>query len=273
MATTKINLILNLNQKFYERIKESFTWRKASNMNFFRFQISDFRFQISDFRFQISLKPATKLNQKKSVSGFTMIELLCVIIIVGSLTASAIPQLLDFRNGIEHLSTTVVSRRNHGGTNYDIPVIKGGLWTVEPRSGGSYTLIFTFLRTITNAGTATLIEGSPAIIGALSIGPNPNQITVPISGVSSRQRLHIKLDGPINTAGVTINNIEARLKVLVGDLNGNGIVDAGDVQTVQQNTRSAITQLNFLSDINSSGVIDGNDVSAAQTNVGTVLIN
>ncbi len=38
--------------------------------------------------------PRSFLNSK---SGFTMIELLCVIIIVGALTASAMPNFLDFR--------------------------------------------------------------------------------------------------------------------------------------------------------------------------------
>ena len=47
--------------------------------------------------FRLNLKKIEKIKRQKKSGGFTMIELLCVIVIIGTLGSSAFSSLVDFR--------------------------------------------------------------------------------------------------------------------------------------------------------------------------------
>ena len=53
---------------------------------------------------------------------------------------------------------------------------------------------------------------------------------------------------------------------LVGDVNGNRVVDKPDADSVKANKNQAVNGTNFRNDINLSGVVDKPDKNAVQTN-------
>jgi hypothetical protein len=144
---------------------------------------------------------------------------------------------------------------------------------LECRSGGAsnaFTLIYTLDRNLTAAGTATVTQGA-ATVGTPTVGPNANQVTVPLTGVTNAQHLIITLNGVQDAAGAILNNLVGRVDVLLGDVNASRRVDAADVSLVRQQTLQPVTTSNFREDVNASGRIDAADVSIARQQTLTSL--
>jgi hypothetical protein len=165
---------------------------------------------------------------------------------------------------------TVVSRKIHGiaGT-FDIDLPLAGTAGVECRAAGpgdSYTLIYTFNGTVGFAGTATKVQGSETV-GTAAIGPNPNQVTVPLSGVTNLQHVVVSLDGVRDQIGGLLGSLTARMDVVLSDVNQTHDVNSGDVFLVQQQNGQALPPngtADFHRDINVNGFIDSGDVFLSQ---------
>jgi PKD repeat protein len=177
---------------------------------------------------------------------------------------------------VESPVTGVVSRRMHGtiSTPFDIDLPLGGTAGEEcrlPGPGGTYQLIYTFQRNITQHGTATLVKGTANIDSVVS-GPAANEVTVNLSGVTDRQHLVLRLDGAQDTEGTILNNLPARMDVLVGDVNGSGRTDNGDAIAIR-NLAGAVPNNTATSraDVNCSGRVDNGDATAVHNNAGAVI--
>jgi hypothetical protein len=181
---------------------------------------------------------------------------------------------VQFTNTLaEGACANVVSRKNHGGTEFDIPLPTSGKAGIECRTPGtrnSHTLIYTLSGNLAAAGTATVTQGS-ATVGTPVIGPGANQITVPVGNVNNAQHLIITVNGARDTTGVVVSNLVARMDVLAGDVNASGLVDSGDVFLVRQQTGQKATSSNFREDVNASGVIDSGDVFVTRQHTGSGL--
>jgi hypothetical protein len=162
----------------------------------------------------------------------------------------------------------------HGAAGpFDINLPTAGTAGIECRSGGAsnaYTLIYTFGTNLSFAGAAAVTQGT-ATVGAPTIGPNLNQVTVPLTGVTNAQHLVVTLRGVEDASEVTLTSQAARMGVLIGDVNFTGGVDGNDVAAVQSHTRQSVTSANFQYDVNASGGIDGNDVAITQAHTRTSL--
>jgi hypothetical protein len=175
---------------------------------------------------------------------------------------------------VEGPCPTVVSRKTHGTAgDFDVTLPLTGTPGLECRSGGAtnaYTLVYTLDRNLAVAGTGTVAQGT-ATIGTPTLGPNANQVTVPLTGVTNAQHLIITLNGVQDTAGAILNNLVGRVDVLIGDVNATGGVDGNDVSAVQSHTRQSVSSTTFRYDVNATGGIDGNDVSLTQSHTRTSL--
>jgi Dockerin type I domain len=95
---------------------------------------------------------------------------------------------------------------------------------------------------------------------------------VPLTGVTNAQHFILQLNGIQDSVGSpTLNGLNGRLDVLLGDVNANGLVDGNDVSAVQSQTRQPVSGMNFRADVNANGIIDGNDVSLTQGQTRTSL--
>lgn len=152
---------------------------------------------------------------------------------------------------------SVVSRKVHGAAGtFDIPLPLVGNVGLESRSG-PHTLIYTLDRSVTAAGIVTVL---PSGGGTASLGPNPNQVTVNLTGIPNAQHITVTLNGVQDAAANVLNNLAARMDVLLGDVDASGRVDGGDVLLTRQQNLQTPTTSNFRADVNASGRIDGGDV-------------
>ncbi len=174
----------------------------------------------------------------------------------------------------------VVSRKNHNGTDYDVPLPATGTAGVECRAAGpgdSHTLIFTFDRTLATAGQATITQGTATLAPAQSggtnpsVGPNPNQVTVELANVANAQHLVVTLSDAHDSAGDVLASMDARMDVLLGDVNGIAGVTGADVNQIKAQVGATLSSENFRTDINVNGNVTGADVNAAKAQVGTSL--
>jgi len=187
------------------------------------------------------------------------------------------PSASDFQLiiAVDSTLTGAVSRKVHasaGPFDINLPLV-GSPRGVECRTGGAsnaYTIIYTFARGLTHVDSATVTQGTGTIDTVNSgIGPNGNQYTVSLTGVTNVQYLNVTLDGVHDTAGAIIDNAIARVGILIGDTNANGLVNSTDVSQTQAQSGQTVTGSNFRTDINANGLITSTDVSIVQSKSGT----
>jgi Dockerin type I domain len=166
---------------------------------------------------------------------------------------------------------SVVSEKTHGSAGtFDINLPLSGTRGVECRSGGTgeaagqFTMILTFSTPLASCGSTT---GN----GALFSGPGPNQCTVNLSRVTNATYVTVTLNGVVSSTGGVGNNFTGTMGVLLGDVNGNGSVDSGDVTLVRQQTLQNVTQSNFREDVTANGSIDSGDVTITRQQTLTSL--
>ena len=153
---------------------------------------------------------------------------------------------------------SVVSRKTHGsaGTfNVDLP--ESGPPGIECRSGGvtnDYTIVFTFTNNISVQG-ATVTTGAG---GVSSFSFTGNQVTVNLTGVTNAQTIVVTL-ASVND-GINSSDVQATMRVLLGDVDGSGRVDSTDVFQVRGATLQNANSSNFRLDIDESGRVDSTDV-------------
>ena len=71
--------------------------------------------------------------------------------------------------------------------------------------------------------------------------------------------------------GTHMGNVPVSMGVLVGDVNGNGSVNATDVALTKSQVGQPVGMSNFREDVNANGTIGATDVALVKANVGTSL--
>ena len=174
---------------------------------------------------------------------------------------------------VEGACATVVSRKTHGASDFDITLPTSGTPAVECRSGGAsnaFTLVYTLSGNISATGTASVRQGT-ATPGTPTLGPGANQITVPLTGVTNAQHLIVTLNGVHDASGAILDNLVARMDVLIGDTNADGFVDSADIAQTKSQSGHAVTNSNFREDVNEDGFLDSADIGLVKSKSGTAL--
>lgn len=158
---------------------------------------------------------------------------------------------------------SIGSRQIHGGTPFEVDLlnVSPGIECRSPGATGTpgvdYKIVFSFVNNVTSCGTAST--------GSLSRGPNSNQCTVDLTGAPNQQYVKVTLNNVLDSQNNT-GNTSATMGVLIGDVNGSGRVDSGDVFLVRQQSLQDAGASNFRHDINASGRIDSGDIFLARQN-------
>jgi hypothetical protein len=198
--------------------------------------------------------------------------------LAGSGIAGSPFNLIDVAQGyvFDPILLGAVSRKTHGsaGTfDIDLP-LGGGPAGVECRSGGTnndYTIIVTFRNSLNGVANATVAQGTGTVNSNSGIGPGANQYTINLTGVTNAQHLGVTLLGVQDVLGNVSSSVTIPMDVLLGDVNGNGIVSNGDVSLVQAQVAQPVTSSNFRDDVNANGIISNGDVSVTKAQVGQTL--
>jgi hypothetical protein len=174
------------------------------------------------------------------------------------------------------LMQSVVSRKSQGSAgSFDLPL--SGTPAVECRGGGvagDYTIVITFLANVSVRGNpqATVTSGVGSIgSGGVSNNGNVvtagNVVTIPLTNVANAQTIEVTLRDVNGSTDVTIP-----MPVLIGDVNGNGTVNATDIGLVKASAGQPVDQTNFRADVNGNGSINATDVSLVKSLAGTSLL-
>jgi len=172
--------------------------------------------------------------------------------------------------------TAVVSRMTHGSVgNFDVNLPLIGTRGVEPRSSGSlgagnYKLVFTFANNVTSCGTASVSTGTGSVSSTVA-GPNANQCTVNLTGVSNAQYIAVTFNTVVDVAGNNGPVVGPQMGVLIGDTTANGTVNSSDVAQTQSQSGQPVTATNFREDVTANGSINSSDVALVQSKSGTAL--
>jgi hypothetical protein len=173
------------------------------------------------------------------------------------------------------MAQSAFSRKTHGAAGtFDIPLPLTGNVGVECRSGGDtndYQMIINFATSVT-VGSAAVTSGTGSV--SSFSGNGTPQITVNLTGVTNVQRITVTLmnvtDGT-STGDVPAADVPISMGVLVGDVNGNAVVNASDVSLTKSQVGQPVTGSNFREDVNANGTISATDVAQVKANVGTAL--
>ncbi len=175
---------------------------------------------------------------------------------------------------------SAVSRKTHGAAgDFDIDLPFTGTPGIECRTGGAtndYTLVVTFGSTVSVAGSpqASVTDGMATIgSGGVSNGGlvtvSGSTVTVPLTNVDNAQTINVTLSGV--TSGTISRDLVIPMSVLIGDTNGNGVVNSGDVLQTRTRAGQAADSSNFRSDVNTDGNINAGDALAVRSRSGTSL--
>ncbi len=167
-------------------------------------------------------------------------------------------------------STGVVSRQVHGkaGT-FDIDLPADGLPGIENRqpANGEYVLVYSFSADLTAVDGAKVASGV-GTVASREIGPNPNQCTVHLAGVSGLQHLVVQLEGVHGAGETVLAAAPARMDVVVGDANASRSVNSTDIGLVRAQSGVPVTGANFRADVTVNGSINSTDVAATKARSG-----
>ncbi|MFN2508628.1 MAG: PKD domain-containing protein [Chthoniobacterales bacterium] len=179
----------------------------------------------------------------------------------------------------------IVSRLTHGKPGkfhgpkgpWNILLPIDGLSGVEPRrvggqnGSGKYSIIYTFDRRIKPGGSGAATVSDPDATVNVVAGPKPKQVTVNLDGVKNHQRLVVTLNNVQDVAGAVLTDGRARMRLLLGDVNGDGKVKQNDVQAVDAQFGTDATQENFHKDVNANGIIRHADRDLTRSQLGKKL--
>src|SRR5215471_1342596 len=153
---------------------------------------------------------------------------------------------------------------------FTIPLPINGESGIEDRSGqpgGTYTITMTFnedIASVAHTGAdcgkvaSTSIDGATLTINLTKVACNASHITVTANDVK-------------DSAGVSLDEACLTVGLLLGDVNGDGVVDSADLDIVNSQIGQPTNAENFRSDINNDGVISAADARTVTQEQGTRL--
>ncbi|HYK51870.1 MAG TPA: autotransporter-associated beta strand repeat-containing protein [Terriglobales bacterium] len=167
-------------------------------------------------------------------------------------------------------TTKAVSRKVQGGAGaFDVDLPLTGTSGVECRSGdpnGGYQIVVTFANDVTFSFAAVVL-GAGSVAGAS--GSGTSEVTVNLTGVSNAQIISVGLFD-LND-GTETTNLVIPMGILIGDVDGNRVVNASDVVRAKLQLGQPVTGSNFRTDVIPNGVINASDVFQVKFRLGTSL--
>ena len=116
----------------------------------------------------------------------------------------------------------------------------------------------------------TVSQGT-ATVGTPTLGPNPNQVSVPLSNVTNSQHLVITLNNAVGSDAVVVSNLIGRMDVLLGDTTADGSVNSADISQTKSQSGNVVTGSNFREDVTVDGNLNSADISLVKSKSGTAL--
>jgi len=164
--------------------------------------------------------------------------------------------------------STVSSVKTHGATPFgiDLPLTDRGIECRSGGAGGNHQIILNFATPVGFSGVSV----TKGVGNVSSYSINGSQVTINLTGVANAQEIFTTLFN-VNDGSVNANDITVRMGVLLGDVNGSGVVSSGDTNLCKAQALQPITASNFRNDVNVSGAITSGDTNIVKQNALTSL--
>ncbi len=137
--------------------------------------------------------------------------------------------------------------------------------TAEP---GRYQMVFTFPAFSPIAASASVTGGGTVM--SSGPGPNANEYVVDLTGVPDQTRVSVSLDNVVDAQNNT-GSVSATLAALIGDTNGDGVVNSSDLDQAKTGAGETVGPTNFRTDVNANGAINASDIARIKANSGAQL--
>ena len=128
--------------------------------------------------------------------------------------------------------------------------------------------MFTFPTAVTLSSASVTHEANRTgnLAGVPSVSPDGRVVTLNLTNVSDMQTITITLSGVSN--GTATNDVTVHMRLVVGDTNGNGVVNASDVSQTKLRSGQAASSSNFRSDVIANGTINASDLAMVKSRSG-----
>jgi hypothetical protein len=156
------------------------------------------------------------------------------------------------------LPLSVVSRKLHGGQNFDVNLPLSGTPGIEPRTGGAggnHQIVVTFASPVT-AGAASIDSGNGNISNFNASG---SELTLNLDSVADQQSMVISVSGMSD--GTNAGTLSIPVSFLVGDANGDGTINSADATLTRNGSGQSADATNFRMDFNTDGTINSADAT------------
>ncbi len=152
---------------------------------------------------------------------------------------------------------------NHGAAGdlgIDMPLIGGG---VEPRVGGPAQLVLAFDQNVFGSGGPVLDDVwlSHGFVDAVTF--DGNVVIVDVSGVPNATVLEVEFPGIVNGSGQASEDALC-IRVLTGDVNGDGVVSVTDMVAVRNMLNQPVTAANCHMDVDADGTVAVTDMETVR---------
>lgn len=168
----------------------------------------------------------------------------------------------------------VVSRKTHGQSGtFDVPLPLTEGRGIEPRSGGAngdHTVVFKFAAPLSSVGGATVTSGTGTVASS-GIGGNGDEYVVNLTGVANAQMITVTLTDIADACGSSAASFSVSFGILLGDTNGNGLVNASDIGETKSQSGAPLSESNFRTDVTVNGLVNSSDIGLVKSKSGTGL--
>jgi len=156
--------------------------------------------------------------------------------------------------------------------DFDIDLPLAGMAGIECRSGGAkgnFQITLTFNNAITSVDAVAASCGIIEKVGRHA--SDPHTLRVSLSETCNAQYLILTLTNVHDDQGNTLPSAKVTAGLLLGDSNGDGVVDSADTDQIELDHGQTTNSDNFREDINSNGRIDAADLALVNSHLGTML--
>ena len=98
-----------------------------------------------------------------------------------------------------------------------------------------------------------------------------NVVTIPLTNVADQQTINVTLDGVNGAADEITANVVIPMSRLLGDTNGDRVVNSGDSTQTKNRAGQTTDATNFRSDVNVDGLVNSGDTTIVRGRSGTSL--
>lgn len=148
----------------------------------------------------------------------------------------------------------------------------GGIIAIESQSGGpnaDYTMVFTFANPVTSVGSISVTSGVGSVKSSLIDSSNPDRYIVNLTSVADAQMITVSL-ASVSSGGLS-STVSGTMGILIGDTNGDGVVNSADITQTKSESGQSVGSSNFRADINGDGFINSADITLVKTESGTAI--